>query len=122
MHNLTDALFYAIQETACPKDPLHNEIEQLFTDANNSVISAQIQPISAQKNIKRKCIENLCASDFEPQNYKRTHNRHYNEYEPTQINFDPSQVADTLQDYEPELDPSQIADPLQDYEPEYIEN
>ena len=122
MHNLTDALFYATQEIACPKDPLHNEIEQLFTDANNSVISAQIQPISAQKNIKRKCIENLCASDFEPQNYKRTHNRHYDEYEPTQINFDPSQVADTLQDYEPEFDPSQIADPLQDYEPEYIEN
>ena len=32
------------------------------------------------------------------------------------------EAVQMVPDYEPEFDPSQIADPLQDYEPEYIEN
>lgn len=132
MHNLTDALHFAINEIAQPKDPLHSEIEQLFTDANNLVLSAEIQPIEAQRGKSRKQIENLSAGDFEPKNYKRPYTRQYKESEPAQRNFDPSQIAEPLQIYEPEFvpdkepefapdfDPSEIYDPLQDYEPEFV--
>ena len=140
MHNLTDALHFAINEIAQPKDPLHSEIEQLFTDANNLVLSAEIQPIEAQRGKSRKQIENLSAGAFEPKNYKRPYNRKYKEHEQAQPAFDTSQIYDPLQDYEPEFvpdkepefvpdkepefapdfDPSQIYDPLQDYEPEFV--
>ena len=128
MHNLTDALHFAINEIAQPKDPLHSEIEQLFTDANNLVLSAQIQPTEAQRDRNRKQIENLSAGAFEPKNYKRPYNKQYKEYEQAQPAFDPSQIADPLQDFEPDpvpefvpdFDPSQIYDPLQDYEPEFV--
>ena len=128
MHNLTDALHFAINETATPKDPLHSEIEQLFTDANNLVLSAEIQPIEAQRGKNRKQIENLSAGAFEPKRYKRTYNKQYKEHEQAQPDFDPSQIYDPLQDYEPDpvpefvpdFDPSQIYDPLQDYEPEFV--
>lgn len=132
MHNLTDALHFAINEIAQPKDPLHSEIEQLFTDANNLVLSAQIQPTEAQRDRNRKQIENLSAGAFEPKNYKRPYNRQYKEYEQAHSDFDPSQIAEPLQIYEPEFvpdkepefapdfDPSEIYDPLQDYEPEFV--
>lgn len=140
MHNLTDALLYAINETATIKDPLHNEIEQLFAEANNCAICAQLQPTGASKGQRQKQIENLCAGDFAPKNYKRVRNKKCNEYEQPQMNFDPSQLYDPLQDYEPEFvpdieppfvpdnepefapdfDPSEIYDPLRDYEPQYI--
>ena len=140
MHNLTDALLFATNEIAHPKDPLHSEIEQLFSEANNCAICAQLQPTGAHRGARQKQIENLCAGDFEPKNYKRPYTRQYNESEPAQRNFDPSQLYDPLQDYEPEFvpdieppfvpdhepefapdfDPSQIYDPLQDYEPQYI--
>ena len=128
MHNLTDALHFAINEIAQPKDPLHSEIELLFTDANNLVLSAQIQPTETQRGRNRKQIENLSAGEFEPKNYKRPYNKQYKEYEQAQPAFDPSQIADPLQDFEPDpvpefvpdFDPSQIYDPLQDYEPEFV--
>ena len=132
MHNLTDALLYATNETAYPKDPLHNEIEQLFSEANNCAICAQLQPTGAHRGARQKQIENLCAGDFEPKNYKRPYTRQYKESEPAQRNFDPSQIEEPLQIYEPEFvpdkepefapdfDPSEIYDPLQDYEPEFV--
>ena len=140
MHNLTDALLYAVNETATIKDPLHSEIEQLFAEANNCAICAQLQPTGARKGQRQAQIENLCAGDFAPKNYKRPYNRQFDESEQAQSDFDPSQIYDPLQDYEPEFvpdceplfvpdnepefapdfDPSQIYDPLQDYEPQYI--
>ena len=127
-HNLTHTLHFAINEIAQPKDPLHSEIEQLFTDANNLVLSAELQPPEAQSGRNRKQIENLSAGAFEHKNYKRPYNKQYKEYEQAQPAFDPSQIADPLQDFEPDpvpefvpdFDPSQIYDPLQDYEPEFV--
>ena len=132
LHNLADALLLATNEMAHPKDPIHSEIEQLFSEANNCAISAQIQPTGAHKGAREKQIENLCAGDFEPKNYKRPYTRQYNESEPAQSNFDPSQIAEPLQVYEPEFvpdnepefvpdfDPSELYDPLRDYEPEFV--
>lgn len=128
MHNLTDALHFAINEIAQPKDPLHSEIEQLFIDANNCICCAEATGTGCQRGKSKKQIENLSAGAFEPKNYKRPYNKQYKEYEQAQPAFDPSQIADPLQDFEPDpvpefvpdFDPSQIYDPLQDYEPEFV--
>ena len=120
MHNLTDALHFAINEIAQPKDPLHSEIEQLFTDANNLVLSAEIQPTGAQRGKSKKQLENLCAGAFEPKNYKRTYCRQYNEYEQAHTDFDPTEIYDPLKDYEPEFVPDYEPEFVPDNEPEFV--
>ena len=131
MHNLTDALLYAVNEIAYPKDPLHSEIEQMFTDINNAVYYDEDAHAKQTGRKSKKQMENLCASAFELKQYKRQYNRKQDS-EPARAEFDPSQIYDPLKDYEPEFvpdieqaftpdfDPSEIYDPLKDYEPEFV--
>ena len=132
MHNLTDALLFAVNEIAYPKDPLHSEIEQMFTDINNAVYHDEDAHAKQTGRKGKKQLENLCASAFELKQYKRPYNKQRNEHEPARAEFDPSQIYDPLKDYEPEFvpdieqaftpdfDPSEIYDPLKDYEPEFV--
>ena len=136
MHNLTDALYFAINNSKVLKDPLHDEILELFNDANNATQSTQVQSEQEQRNKRNANLENISAFDYSQLAlYKRPHNMRHLETETTPLqiaeplqgiaqDFEPRQIADPLRDYEPDFtpdfDPSEIYDPLRDYEPEYI--
>ena len=111
-HNLTDALIYAVNEAIAPEETLHDEINELFAD-------------------NERAENGKSAKDYT--RYKSTRNN-YKEYtsKNERADFDPTEIYDPLQDFEPEFvpdhepefapdfDPTEIYDPLQDFEPEFV--
>ena len=68
-HNLTDALFFAIHETAVvPGDVLHDEVLQIFDEANNITYTASPEFENS------KDVDNMPQSRFEMKARKRPYN------------------------------------------------
>lgn len=94
MHNLTDALFFAIRETTpAPGDLIHEEVRELFEDADEFVCG--------ERKMIKPVVDNIPASRWEFGTHKRQHTKNFEAFERKQMKDKNNvQCVGTLQNLE----------------------
>lgn len=98
MHNLTDALFFAIHETTpAPGDLIHEEVRELFEDADEFVCG--------ERQMTKPAVDNMPASRWEFGTHKRPYTKSFEAFEREQMKDENTvQCVGTLQDLEENIE------------------
>lgn len=98
MHNLTDALFFAIRETTpAPGDLIHEEVRELFEDADEFVCG--------ESPMTKPAVDNMPASRWEFGTHKRQYTKSFEAFEREQMkDKNTVQCVGTLQELEENIE------------------